>query len=381
MIDSTPPIRIDRESPVPIAVQLAEQLAWLIATRALAPGDPLPSIRRMAASIGIHHHTVRQVYKELQGDGLISIRPGSGATVQAFSPLQLAGVQSVRGVSTVGVLIAGFNPFYLPLLRGIQRASADARSLTIWSVTEDNPDKARLQIGQLLAAGVRGIIVASVGQVTRDELAADQDQPIVPVVYCDQPDQVEESFVFDAPAAGYELASHLAAHGHRRVTFIAPSLDMPNLAALHSGYQRAIADGLIEGIDFIRSDSFSIEAGERAGTEALTTVPRPTAVATAADELALGVLSAAQKLQLSVPEAVALVSYGEIEAARFVQPSMTTVALPVEEMGVLAARRLAALLRADAPAGVTLMRADVIVRQSCGQHGASSTSAEHYKRR
>jgi DNA-binding LacI/PurR family transcriptional regulator len=381
MIDGTPPIQIDRDSPVPIAVQLAEQLAWLIATRALAPGDPLPSIRTLAASLGVHHHTVRQVYKDLQGDGLISIRHGSGATIQAFSPLQLARVQSVRGVPTVGVLIAGFNPFYLPFLRGIQRASADARSLTIASVTEDNPDKARLQIGQLLAAGVRGIIVASVGQVTRDELAADQEQSIVPVVYCDQPDQVEESFVFDAPAAGYELASHLAAHGHRRLTFIAPSLDLPNLAALHNGYQRAIADGLIEGIDFIRSDSFSIEAGERAGTEALTTVPRPTAVATAADELALGVLSAAQKLQLPVPEAVALVSYGEIEAARFVQPSITTVALPVEEMGVLAARRLTALLRADPPSGVTLMRADVIVRQSCGQHDASRASAEHYERR
>lgn len=379
--DSTPPIHIDRDSPVPIGSQLAEQLAWLIATRTLAPGDALPSIRHMAASIGIHHHTVRQVYQDLQGDGLISIRPGSGATVQAFSPLQLARAQSIRGVPTVGVLIAGLNAFYLPFLRGVQRASADSRSLTISSVTEDDPDKARLQIGQLLTAGVRGIIVASVGKVTRDELDAGQNQSIVPVVYCDQPDQVEESFVFDAPAAGYELASHLAAHGHRRIMFIAPTRDQPNMAALYSGYQRAAAEGVVEGIDFTRSDDFQIEAGERAGIEALTRMPRPTAVATGADELALGVLSAAEKLRLPVPESVALASYGEIEAARFVRPPLTTVALPVEEMGMLAARRLAALLRGDAPDGLTRMRADVIVRESCGPHDASIANGGHRERR
>jgi DNA-binding LacI/PurR family transcriptional regulator len=374
-MDGTPPIQIDRGSPVPIGVQLSEQLAWLIATSALAPGDLLPSIRNLAASLGIHHHTVRQVYQDLQGDGLISVRRGVGATVQPFSPLQLARAQSIRGVPTVGVLIAGLNAFYLPFLRGVQRASAEARSLAIVSITEDSPAKARLQIGQLLTAGVRGFVVASVGQVTREELAAGQEQSIVPVVYCDQPDQVEESFVFDASAAGYELASHLAAHGHRRVTFIAPSLDQPNVAALYSGYQRAAANGVMEGIDFIRSDDFQLEAGERAGIEALTTVPRPTAVATVADELALGVLSSAQKLRLPVPEAIALVSYGEIEAARFVQPSMTTVALPVEEMGLLAVRRLTGLLRADAPSGVTMMSADVIVRQSCGPHEGSRSSA------
>lgn len=367
----TPPLQIDRDSAVPIAMQLAEQLSWMIATRALAPGDRLPSIRHLAASIGIHHHTVRQVYKDLEADGLISIRPGSGATIEAFSPVRLARATSVRGVSTFGVLIAGFNSFYLPLLRGIQREATDARSLTIASVTEDDPAKARLQIGQLLAAGVRGLIVASVGQVTREELLAGQQQPIVPVVYCDQPDQVEESFVFDAPGAGYELAKHLASHGHRRVTFIGPSLDVPNVAALYGGYQRAVAEGLVDGIDFTPSDGFSIEAGERAGVRAMAAVPRPTAVATPADELALGVLSAAQKAHVPVPEALAVVSYGEIEAARFVQPSLTTVGLPVEEMGVRAARRLATLLRGVARGGVTEMRADVIVRQSCGRHDAS----------
>lgn len=362
------PIHIDRDSAVPIGVQLSEQLAWLIATRAFAPGDSLPSIRTLASLLGIHHHTVREVYRDLQVDGLVAVRHGAGVTVKEFSALQLARVRAVRGISTIGVLIAGFDPFYLPFLRGVERAAVEARLLPIVSVTEDSPVKARLQISQLIASGVGGIIAASVGEVTRDELSAEDERSIVPVVYCDQPDQFEESIVFDAPTAGYELAIHLAGHGHQRITLIAPALDMPNVAKLASGYERAVAEGRIRGLDFVSSDGFGIDAGRRAAARASKAVRQPTAFATASDELAIGVLAAARDLGLRVPDDLAIVSYGEIEAARFVEPRITTVALPAEEMGLLAARRLAARMRREPPWGSTLMNGLVVVRDSCGEH-------------
>jgi len=364
----TIPIHIDRGSAVPIGVQLSERLAWLIATRAFAPGDPLPSIRALASFLGIHHHTVREVYNDLQADGLVSVRHGAGITVKEVSALQLARVRAIRGVSTIGVLIAGFDPFYLPFLRGVEHSAVEARLLPIASVTEDSPVKARLKIGQLIASGVGGIIAASVGQVTRSELRGEGQRSIVPVVYCDQPDQVKESIVFDAPAAGYELAIHLAGHGHQRITLVAPALDMPNVGMLASGYERAVAEGRISGIDFVSSDGFGVDAGSRAAAQVMRAVPRPTAVATASDELAIGVLAAARDLGLRVPDDLAIVSYGEIEAARFVRPPITTVALPAEEMGALAARRLVARMRGEPPLGSTLMTGLVVVRDSCGKH-------------
>jgi DNA-binding LacI/PurR family transcriptional regulator len=362
------PLTVDRDSALPIGVQLRDQLTWLIATHVLAPGDRLPSIRDLAASLGIHHHTVRGVYDELKGEGLIAVRHGSGATVEKFSSLQLARPRADRGIATLGVLIAGYNPFYLPFLRGVDRATAEMRSLTIVSVTEDNPVKARLQIHQLIAAGVRGIIAASIGQVVDAELATDGHRQVVPIVYCDQPDRARESIVFDAPTAGLELARHLAGHGRRRLTFVVPSLEVPNMAALHTGFQRAVAESILDGVDVVEADGFEIDAGIRAGRTALARQDKPTAIATASDELAIGVLAAARDLQIEVPEELSVVGYGEIDAARHVDPPLTTVSLPAEDMGLLAGRRLAELIRGGSSTGTTRLAVRLEVRQSCGHH-------------
>ncbi len=361
------PLVVDRDSALPIGVQLRDQVTWLIATHVLAPGDRLPSIRDLAASLGIHHHTVRGVYDELKSEGLIAVRHGSGATVEEFSSLQLARPSADRGIATVGVLIAGYDPFYLPFLRGVDRATGEMRSLTIVSVTR-NPLQARLQIHQLVAAGVRGIIAASIGQVVDAELATDGHRQGVPIVYCDQPDQGQESIVFDAPAAGLELARHLASHGRRRLSFVVPSLEFPNMAELYAGFQRAVAESVIDGVDVVEADGFDIDAGIRAGRTALARERKPTAIATAADELAIGVLAAARDLHIAVPDELSVVGYGEIDAARHVDPPLTTVSLPAEEMGFLAGRRLAELIRGGPSAGMTRLGVELNVRRSCGLH-------------
>lgn len=361
------PIEVDRDSAVPIAIQLEEQLTWLIATRVLAPGDRLPSLRRLGLALGIHHHTVRQAYRELQARDLISMRPGATATVREISTLRLARPRYTGGMVVWGILIAGFSPFYLPFLRGVERGAAEAHAMTILSVTEDSHVKATLQMQQLVAAGVGGIIAASMGQLVRAEVGGGAAAAL-PVVYCDQPRQAEESIVFDSPRAGYELAEHLADHGRRRVTLMTPSLDYPNMAALHRGFMRAARAGLIEVVEVLQSADFSVEAGEAAASASLSSDTPPTAIATVADELALGVLGAARKLGLSVPNDLSVVSYGAIDSTAHVDPPITTVALPAEQMGHRAAGRLAERIRGESAAGRTILAPQLVVRSSCGPH-------------
>jgi DNA-binding LacI/PurR family transcriptional regulator len=361
-------IVLDRSSAVTIAAQLEEQLTWLIATGALAPGERLPSIRELGAELGIHHHTVRQAYLELDARELITIRRGAPATVREFAGLWQARPSYVGAMRAQGVLIAGHTPFYLPFLRGIDRGAAEAGMLTIVSATENSVVRSKLQMRQFVTAGVRGIIAASMGRLVHDEVDEQGPRDIVPVVYCDQPNAVEDSFRFDEPGAGLELATHLAGHGHRRVTFMTPSLDYPNMAALHRGFQQAQEGGLLEGVDVLMCDDFSIGAGVAAATRALTSAAPPSAIATVADELAIGVIDAARRLGVRVPDDLALVSYGAIDAGAYVDPPITTIALPAEEMGLVASRRLAARIHGEPPAGTTYMPGRLVVRASCGRH-------------
>jgi LacI family transcriptional regulator, repressor for deo operon, udp, cdd, tsx, nupC, and nupG len=361
-------IVLDRNSAVPIGAQLEEQLTWLIATGALAPGARLPSIRELGAELGVHHHTVRQAYLELEARELITIRRGAVPTVRGFTSLWQARPGYAGAMRAQGVLIAAHSPFYLPFLRGAERGAAEAGMLTIVSATDDNVVRSKLQMRQFVTAGVRGIIAASMGRLVHDEVGAKGSEDIVPVVYCDQPTQVEDSFRFDDTGAGLELATHLAGHGHRRVAFMTPSLEYPNMAALHRGFQQAVEGGLLEGVDVVLCADFSIGAGAAAASTALTSAAPPSAIATVADELAIGVLDAARQIALRIPDDLALVSYGAIDAGAYVDPPITTVALPAEEMGLLAARRLAARIRGEPPAGTTWLPGRMVVRASCGHH-------------
>jgi LacI family transcriptional regulator len=361
-------IELDRGSPVPIATQLEEQLTWLIATRTLAPGDRLPSIRELGAALGIHYHTVRQVYRDMEARDLVSTRQGAGTTVTGLTSLLQARPRYAGAMPAQGVLIAGYNSFYLPLLRGIELGGAETHILTILAVAEDSQVKANLQMHQLITAGVRGLIVASVGQFVREELEAQGPEAAIPVVYCDWSDEVEEAIVFDTHGAGSSLAWHLAAHGHRRVAFMSPMVEYPHIAALFRGFQAAVGSGLIEAVDLLPCADFSIEAGAAAASAALSRAAPPSAIATAADDLALGVITAARQLGVRIPDDLALVSYGAIDATALVDPPLTTVVLPVYEMGLLAARRLAARIRGEPAQGPTVLPGQLVVRASCGQH-------------
>jgi len=366
-------IELDRESAVPIAAQLEEQLTWLIATRVLGPGDWLPSIRRLGAALGIHHHTVRNAYRELDARDLITVRHGAAATVKEFASLTQARPRYAGAMRAWGVLIAAHVPFYLPFLRGVEIGAAETQALIIVSATDNSLVKSKLQMHQFVAAGVRGIIAASMGRLVQEEFESHGPGSAIPIVYCDQPVQAEESIKFDDPRAGLELAEHLAGHGHRRVSLMTPSLEYPNMAALHRGFQQAVDSRLIDAVDVLLCGGFSIEDGASAATAALASAAPPTAIATVADDLALGVITAARNAQVRIPDELALVSYGGIDVAAFVDPPLTTYALPTQEMGLLAARRLAARIRGEPAQGSTILPGHLVVRASCGHHPSSGT--------
>ena len=74
-------ITIDEADARPIYVQVAGEIKALIARGELAEGAQLPPVRQLAADLGVNLNTVATAYRELQGEGLLSIRHGAGAVV------------------------------------------------------------------------------------------------------------------------------------------------------------------------------------------------------------------------------------------------------------------------------------------------------------
>ncbi|WP_071393041.1 GntR family transcriptional regulator [Bacillus tuaregi] len=76
-------IRIEPESDIPIYTQLSNQIIEGIARGSLRPGDSLPSVRALAADLGVNMHTVSKSYHQLEKKGIIQIVPKSGAIIRS----------------------------------------------------------------------------------------------------------------------------------------------------------------------------------------------------------------------------------------------------------------------------------------------------------
>jgi GntR family transcriptional regulator len=82
-------ISVTLDSPVPAYRQVVDQVRMHLVSGALAPGDPLPSVRSLAAQLGVHFNTIADAYRELASEGWIDLAHGKRAVVLPRSRRQL----------------------------------------------------------------------------------------------------------------------------------------------------------------------------------------------------------------------------------------------------------------------------------------------------
>jgi GntR family transcriptional regulator len=72
---------IDPRSPTPLYEQIAARIRLAVASEELQPGEPLPSVRQLAALVSVNPATVVQAYRDLEAEGFVSMRRGAGTFV------------------------------------------------------------------------------------------------------------------------------------------------------------------------------------------------------------------------------------------------------------------------------------------------------------
>jgi GntR family transcriptional regulator len=88
--------RIDTTSGLPPYAQLVQQVKQALRLGWLQPGDKLPTVHEVAASVAINPNTVQKAYKELEHEGLVAGRPGQGTFVErSLSQSTAASVSSL----------------------------------------------------------------------------------------------------------------------------------------------------------------------------------------------------------------------------------------------------------------------------------------------
>ncbi|WP_298287744.1 LacI family DNA-binding transcriptional regulator [Novosphingobium sp.] len=138
-----------------------------------------------------------------------------------------------------------------------------------------------------------------------------------------------------------KAVAYLIGRGHRRIGFVAGPEGFRSAAERALGFTDALASaGLAQDAAIMAEGSYTFETGIAAGEKLLAANPRPTAIFASNDEMAAGVLHAARKQGLSVPEDLSIVGFDDTAIAAHIWPPLTTVRWPIKAMAKSAALKL-----------------------------------------
>lgn len=141
-------------------------------------------------------------------------------------------------------------------------------------------------------------------------------------------------------------ARHLAELGHRRIAFISGPDSFRSSHERGRGFRDGLAEhGLTLDPAYVRTGAYTFESGVEAAAELLALPEAPTAIFAGNDEMAIGVMKAARDRGLDVPGDLSIVGFDDLPMASRVWPNLTTVRLPIRDMGRMAAEKLTAGLR------------------------------------
>ncbi|MGP3966948.1 LacI family DNA-binding transcriptional regulator [Streptomyces sp. 6N223] len=255
-----------------------------------------------------------------------------------YTPNPSAASLRRQSTRTIGVVVPRLTDTVIAMLyEEIAAACRDHGLHALVATTHYEPEDEATQARLLLDRMVDGLILTTSRLDTESTVLRELATREVPYVLALRTDGRGPAATGDDRLGGYLAARHLIDLGHRRIAVIAGPPYASNALGRQQGYRSALEEaGLAVDERLVRPSGFSMESGERVATELLSALPaaeRPTAVMTVNDNTAVGVLAAARKLGIGVPGELSLVGYNDTPLAARLPVPLTSVRVPLRELG------------------------------------------------
>jgi DNA-binding LacI/PurR family transcriptional regulator len=287
----------------------------------------------------------------------------------SYKPLAVARNLATRRTQTIGLVLHNMHTdFFAPLLRGIEAVVSEYQYNLLVATYKHTSGPENLS--PLGPQNTDGILVYA--DSFNEEQLIDLCRVKFPVVLIHRtsPAHLKIPFVtVENRTATRKIITHLIeTHGRRSIAFLRGPFEQEDSRLREQGYRDALdAHGLIVKPALIIDGEFDQFVAYRNVKKMLSgDGQRFDAVFTGDDEAAIGALRAIQEAGLRVPEDVAVVGFDDSRLSPFLNPPLTTVCAPTEDVGRTAARLLFNLLQEQPAEMATLLPTDIIIRRSCG---------------
>jgi LacI family transcriptional regulator, galactose operon repressor len=295
-------------------------------------------LRDVAEAAGVDPSVVSRV---LSGDGRLSIRPETRQRVlEAAARLEYRPNRAAQTLKTARTMAIGMvvpdlaNPAFALIAEGAERCGADA-GYALVLIRRAEGDRLDDLVGR-----VDGLLVAA---ATSDVSYRRELFGGLPAVLVNRREPGEiPSVVVDDEGGSALAVRHLLSLGHRRIAHVAGPQTADTARRRLAGWRFALAEAGLEPAQdaVIEASAFDEAAADRAAEALLAGPARPTALFAANIRLATGTLSAAHRLGLEVPRDVSIVGFDDHPLAAYLHPPLTTVRMPLVELGAAAVESL-----------------------------------------
>lgn len=358
----------------PVYKRLKDTIIREIKNGTLQENDPILSERLLSEQFGISRISTRKALKELIAEGYLYTLPGKGTFVRGIT----SGLQRPRTrTQNLAYIFWGADqsimkiPYFAHIVAGAEREARKHNYHLIIStfepqVTLPNALPSILEQGKVDGAIIEGVFLDVYRQIN-------QLLPVVIIsnfLYRDL-QKVEKIDDVDYVAPNNETATikvveYLHSLGHKNLGFV-----MGN--PYHSSFQERL-NGFYLGVrqfNLHTSPEWIIcgsEDGTVDFTKLLHSSPKPSAIVTANDFIALDIINYCNKANIKIPEELSVVGFDDIESSAWSNPPLTTVRVLTQEMGKQSVRRLIEKINdpKSTPTNI-LIGTELVIRESCAK--------------
>lgn len=282
-----------------------------------------------------------------------NVKPATRRKVQesidklGYRPNAVARGLASKKTTTVGVIVPDISTsFYAELSRGIADVATMYEYNIILSNSDERPEREFELLVDHFGKQVDGLVFMS--DSVSDEVREEMARAPVPVVLAGTVDK-ELQFAtvnMDYEQAAYEAVAKLIANGHQQIAFITGPLTRDiNRDHKKVGYERALKEAGIEyNEDFIVEIDDTYDSAYESWKEIEQLAQKPTAFFASNDALAVGILNGIRDAGLLVPDDYEIICFEHSNLARIVRPQLTSVVVPLYDLGAVAMRLLTKLM-------------------------------------
>jgi LacI family transcriptional regulator len=297
-----------------------------------------PSIKDIAIALGVSHATVSRA---LNDSPLIAEqtkeRVRAAAAEMGYIPDAAAKVMRGAQSNIVGFILPDVeNHFYSAIARSIAETVAASGMQLVLAISEDDSDLELRHVRALCEARTRGIIITPVAGLRAETAGLLANVPCKQLVRR-HPLVDADVIVADDTSATFQAARRLLEQGHRRIAYIGGGSETLSTGTDRAeGFHRALAE-VPEATAAVALGPPRPEFGYETAIALLTGPDRPSGIVLGSSQFTLGALQAIRETGLKVPDDISLIGYDDPDWFEFWGDGITTIALPIREMALMAA--------------------------------------------